>query len=75
MVLLSCATSHFCEDGSKAVRLSITLDVSLPAAVNVQVSATFDTVKEKLTQSVGWIKTNKALFMSTLCYSEIDVCK
>ena len=39
-------------DGKRKVRLSITLDVTLPSHVNFQVTKTFETVKEKLIKTV-----------------------
>jgi len=39
-------------DGSKSVRLTVTLDVTLPSNVNFQVTKTFDAERKKLTEAV-----------------------
>ena len=63
--------SHFLQDGSKAVRMNITLDLSLPAAVNFLVSMTFETVREKLTETVRLVKLIICFIIYTVCLIDI----
>ena len=52
--------------------MNITLDLSLPAAVNFLVSMTFETVSEKLTETVRLVKLIIIRFIIfTVCLIDI----
>jgi len=51
--------------------MNITLDLSLPAAVNFLVSMTFEIVSEKLTETVSLVKLIICFIIYTVCLSDI----